>query len=63
MAAKPLLLRRSIAVEFQFYVVSPLIMAAAFSPARRAPRRWGLAGLAAGSLMGVAAKGVILALH
>lgn len=44
----------SVAVEFQFYLLSPLIMWAAYSPRRNAPRRFGLAGLALGSLLGPA---------
>ena len=38
-------------MEFQFYLLSPFIMWAAFSLRRKAPRRFGLAGLAAGSLV------------
>lgn len=49
------------AVEAQFYLLSPLIMLATFSPGRRAPRRWGLAGLCAGTLVGVVINGGIMA--
>lgn len=41
-------------MEAQFYLLSPLLMWAAFSPAACAPRRWGVFGLAAASLVGVA---------
>ena len=51
---------RSVAVEAQFYLMSPLVMWAAFSPARRAPRRWGAAGRAAGTLVGVGINAAIL---
>lgn len=42
------------AVEAQFYVLSPLLLWAVYSPARRAPRRWGMPALVATSLAGVA---------
>lgn len=54
------LLRRSVAVEAQFYLLSPLILWAAFSPARRAPRKFGLAGLCASTLVGVAINAGIM---
>ncbi len=41
--------------------VSPLLMLAAFSPSRGAPRRFGLAALAGGSLVGVVANAVLMA--
>lgn len=47
-------------MEFQFYMVSPLIMWAAFSPRRKALRRFGLAGLALGSLLGVLINAVVM---
>lgn len=40
-------------MEFQFYLLSPLIMWLVFSPARRAPRRYCLLGLLAASLVAV----------
>lgn len=41
----------TVATEWHLYLLSPLIMLAAWSPRRAAPRRHGLAGLAAASLV------------
>jgi len=43
-----------VAVEFQFYILSPLLLWAVYSPARREPRRWCRPSLAVASLLGVA---------
>ena len=48
-------------MEAQFYLLSPFLLWAAYSPPRRAPRRWGFAGLCAGTLVGVAVNGAIMA--
>ena len=51
------------AVELQFYLVSPLIMWAAYSPAAMAPRRHGMLGLAALSAVPVIIRlGILLGL-
>jgi len=43
----------SVSTEFQFYLISPFIMMAAYSSTSEKPRRWGYFGLWAGSLIGV----------
>ena len=50
------------ATEWHLYIVSPLIMWAAYCPRRAAPRRFGLAGLAAATLVQPAIMGVLLAI-
>ena len=57
--ATPHLACRTVATEWHLYIVSPLIMWAAYCPRRAAPRRFGLAGLAAATLVQPAIMGVL----